>query len=130
MLTQRTWSFPVDGSAFDIPVGASTIDIPSTLLSRFRNLSIEFIFSGVTATDENLSINTYRANSTDAFSISNIEAVVSPVTITSSVTSNSDLVFIRDIKNIDNNFVRLVIDAPSGVTASLVVNVSAGGNAL
>ena len=46
------------------------------------------------------------------------------------VVVDSDLVFIRDFKNIDNNFLQIAINAHSGVTADLVINVNAGGQAV
>ncbi len=131
----RQWKFPggptdTATSVFDIPAGITNINIPATMLERYRNLSVEFVFSGVTSTDENLSVTFQRANAVAAFNADNIENVGNEINLTSTVVANSDLVFIRDFKNIDNNFLQAIITAPAGVTASLVINVNAGGQAV
>ena len=131
----RQWKYPggpneTATSTFDIPAGITNISIPSVLLERYRNLSMEFVFSGVTSADENLTINFFRANAVAAFDASNIEAIGDPIVLTSDIITNPNLVFIRDIKNIDNNFIRASITAPVGVTANLVLNVNAGGQAV
>ncbi len=129
----RSWRFPIappTGQAtetYDVPVGATNIDIPSTILQNYRNLSLEFVFTGVTASDANLQVQFFRANDVLAFNAGNIESLGSPITITSQLAADPELVFVRDIKNIDNKFLRAVVTGPSGVTASLVLNVAAGG---
>lgn len=131
----KKWKFPggpqdTATSTYDIPAGTTNIDIPAIMLERYRNLSLEFIFDGVTSSDENLSITFQRANATQAFNTDNIENIGNEITLTSSVVADSDLVFIRDFKNIDNNLLRAIITAPAGVTANLILNVTGGGQAV
>ncbi len=131
----RQWKYPsgpneTATSTFDIPAGVTNINVPSIMLERYRNLSIEFVFSGVTATDENLAVTFQRANAMAAFNADNIENIGNEINLTSAVVADSDLVFIRDFKNIDNNFLQISINAPAGVTADLVINVNAGGQAV
>ncbi|CAM0001454.1 hypothetical protein VPHD274_0021 [Vibrio phage D274] len=131
----RQWKYPsgpneTATSAFDIPEGVTNINVPSIMLERYRNLSIEFVFSGVSPTDENLEVTFQRANAIEAFSAANIEDIGNEINFTSAVVADSDLVFIRDFKNIDNNFLQITITAPAGVTADLVINVNAGGQAV
>lgn len=131
----KRWKFP-DGqgsaldSAFDIPVGITNIDIPPNLLQRYRNLNIEFLFSGMTATDENLTVEFYRANNVNSFDAPNIMPVGDNITLTAPIVANPDGVFLREFSNIDTTFFRAVINAPAGVTASLIVSVNMGGLAL
>ncbi|AUR96763.1 hypothetical protein NVP1232O_29 [Vibrio phage 1.232.O._10N.261.51.E11] len=131
----RQWKYPsgpneTATSTFDIPAGVTNINVPSIMLERYRNLSIEFVFSGVTSSDENLAVTFRRANAMAAFNADNIENIGNEINLTSTVVVDSDLVFIRDFKNIDNNFLQIAINAPSGVTADLVINVNAGGQAV
>ncbi|CAL9957531.1 hypothetical protein VPH219E481_0027 [Vibrio phage 219E48-1] len=131
----RQWKYPsgpneTATSTFDIPAGITNINVPSIMLERYRNLSIEFVFSGVTSSDENLEITFQRANAMTAFDADNIENIGNAVTLSTAIVADSDLVFIRDFKNIDNNFLQIAINAPSGVTADLVINVNAGGQAV
>lgn len=131
----RQWKYPsgpneTATSTFDIPAGITNINVPSVMLERYRNLSIEFVFSGVTATDENLAVTFQRANAMAAFNADNIENIGNEINLTSAVVAGSDLVFIRDFKNIDNNFLQITITAPAPVTADLVINVNAGGQAV
>lgn len=131
----KTWKWPnrqedTATSNFDIPAGVTNIDVPSALLNNFRNFSFEFIFSSVSASDNNLTANFVRANDTAAYALSNVETISgAQVTLDAAVTSNANLVFVRDLKNLDNNFLRIIINAPSGVTANMRINVRAGGNA-
>ena len=131
----RQWKYPsgpneTATSTFDIPAGVTNINVPSIMLERYRNLSIEFVFSGVTSSDENLAVTFQRANAMAAFNADNIENIGNEINLTSTVVVDSDLVFIRDFKNIDNNFLQITITAPAGVTADLVINVNAGGQAV
>ncbi len=131
----RQWKYPsgpneTATSTFDIPAGITNINVPSIMLERYRNLSIEFVFSSVTSSDENLAVTFQRANAMAAFNADNIENIGNEINLTSTVVADSDLVFIRDFKNIDNNFLQVAINAPSGVTADLVINVNAGGQAV
>lgn len=131
----KKWKYPggpqdTATSTFDIPAGITNIDIPAIMLERYRNLSLEFVFDGVTSADENLSITFQRANANVAFSADNIENIGNEINLTSAVVANADLVFVRDFKNIDNNLLRAIVNAPAGVTANLVLNVTAGGQAV
>ncbi len=131
----RQWKYPsgpneTATSTFDIPEGVTNINVPSIMLERYRNLSIEFVFSGVSPTDENLEVTFQRANAIEAFSAANIEDIGNEINFTSTVVVDSNLVFVRDFKNIDNNFLQITITAPAGVTADLVINVNAGGQAV
>jgi len=123
----RSWTYPANLGSFDIPSGVTNIDLSPSLLNRYRNLSVEILLSGVTSSDVNLNIDFFRANSNAAFSAPNIESVGNTINVTSELANNSTLVFIRDFKNIDNSFLRAVVNAPSGVTAQMVINVTAGG---
>jgi hypothetical protein len=132
---QFSWKYPGNimaspDSTFDIPSGDSIIEIPPNYLQRFRNLSMEFMFSGLTASDNGMVVRFYRANSNAAFSAPNIEEVGSPITINSTITANTTAVFLRDIANLNNHFFRAVITAPSSVTANVILNVAFGGQRL
>lgn len=128
-----TWKWPnrstdTPTSTFDIPTGTTTIDVPSNMTSNFRNFSLEFLFSNVSSSDNGLVVRFYRANNVSAFAVPNIaELSSSSITLASSNTNNSTAVFVRDIKNLDNQFLRMIITAPSSVTANVVLNVKAGG---
>ena len=130
----NTWKWPngTDDTAistFDIPQGVTNIDVPSALTSNFRDFGFELYFSNVSASDNTLTVNFFRANNILACSAPNIEALNAQITLDAAVTGNSTAVFTRDIKNLDNEFLRLVITAPAGVTANLVLNLKAGTNA-
>ena len=131
----NTWKWPngqddTPTSTFDIPSGTTNIDVPTTLLSYYRDFGFELIFSGLTAGDNTMTVDFFRANTSDGFSPTNVTAINGgTVTIDSTITANSTAVFLRDVKNIDNSLLRLVITAPAGVTASVILNVKAGTNA-
>ena len=130
----NTWKWPngiedTETSVFDIPAGVTNIDVPSALTNNFRDFGFEVFFTGVTSGDDTLVVDFFRANTISAFNAPNIERLGTSITLDNSVTSNSSLVFLRDIKNLDNEYLRLVITAPAGVTANVVINVKVGTNA-
>ena len=129
----QQWKYPnrrtdTPTSVFDLPAGTTTIDVPSALTQNFRNFALEFLFSNVSASDNTLQAQVFRANSLAAFSASNLEALDINVTLDATNTNNANVVFVRDIKNFDNKFMRIVITAPAGVTAQLIFNLKAGTN--
>ncbi len=129
---QWKWPNGTDDTAttsFDIPSGITNIDIPSSLTAHFRDFGLEFTFSGVTSSDNTLTVDFFRANSNEGFNAPNIERLDARITLDSGVTGNANLVFLRDIKNLDNKFLRAVITAPAGVTSNVILNVKAGTNA-
>ncbi len=129
-----TWKWPNGAddtaiSTFDIPQGVTNIDVPSAITSNFRDFGFEFYFTNLSGSDNTLTIDFFRANNSLAYTAPNIDALDARVTLDASVTSSSTAVFTRDIKNLDNKFLRMVITAPAGVTANLVLNLKVGTNA-
>lgn len=129
-----TWKWPnrqtdTPTSVFDLPQGVTTIDVPPSLVSNFRDFGFELLFTNVSASDNTLTVQFFRANNSDAFAVANIVALNATVTLDATNTNNTSAVFTRDIKNLDNEHLRLVVTAPAGVTANLVVNLKVGTNA-
>jgi hypothetical protein len=125
----RKWNFPNDGF-LDIGDGTTTIDFPSTLFNRYRNTSVEILFTGITASDEGLTVDFYRANNPASFLAPNIESIGDNIELSAAIVVNTESVFMRVFQNIDSNFFRAVINAPVGTTANLSINVNAGGQAV
>ena len=130
----NTWKWPngtddTATSTFDIPEGTTNIDVPSSLTSNFRDFGFEIYFSNLSASDDTLTVQFFRGNTIDGLSAPNVAAIDAQITLDSTITGDSTAVFLRDIKNLDNEYLRLVITAPSGVTANFIMNVKAGTNA-
>ena len=99
------------------------------MTSIYRNFSLDFEFIDITSADENLRVDFYNANTEEAFTSPNIKPLQNNIVLDSAVVANNKASFVRDLKNFDNSYIRVVINAPSGVTCKLKVIVKAGGAA-
>ena len=130
----NTWKWPnrqtdTPTSVFDLPAGVTMIDVPSTLTSNFRDFGFEVLFTNVSTADNTLIVEFFRANNLTSFGVANIDPLDARITLDNTNTNNASAVFLRDIKNLDNEYLRLVVTAPAGVTANMVINLKVGTNA-
>ena len=97
------------------------------MTSYYRNYSLDFEFIDVSAGDAGLTVEFFNANSEVSLNAPNITPIGITIDFDAAVVANPSASFIRDFKNFDNDYFRVVITAPAGVTCKLRVAVRSGG---
>lgn len=127
------WRFPppIDGDfnlTMNVVEGDNQINLPDEIVKRFRNISIEVNLFKVTPADEGVSVKFYFANNPKAFDALNATPIAeATIDITDDLAKNETLTFSRQFKNVDCQYIRLVLHGTQNGTAETIVDVAAGG---
>lgn len=97
------------------------------MTSYYRNYSLDFEFIDISADDSGLTVEFFNANSEASLAAPNIKPLGITINFDATVIANPTASFVRDFKNFDNDYFRVVITAPAGVTCKLKVVVRSGG---
>lgn len=126
------WKWPdtvgyAEKDPYPLARGAIEILVPNALVFASRNITLEFLFTGVTAADVSTTVKLYKAIHPDMFAAGNAKEVIDAVTLDSLAVADSTVGFAREIKNMDTGYIKLVISPARSATASLRIWAKTGG---